>query len=123
MPVTTKNTGTRKPKPIASTFSRTGSALSGADPCSTSRVISPAAKAPSRVSRPRTWEMPSITASISTTSRTANWPLLCRVRAITRENHGGRGRIAHHTATAVSSPNAASTPSTPPPNARSGPWR
>ncbi|MEU5885913.1 hypothetical protein ABZ835_03625 [Streptomyces sp. NPDC047461] len=38
MPVTTKNTGTRKPNPIASTFSGTGPALSGAAPCSTRRA-------------------------------------------------------------------------------------
>lgn len=55
----------------------------------------PAAKAPSRVSSPNATDSANMAATSSTTTRTANWPLVCSVVAPTRANHGGRGRITH----------------------------
>ncbi|GGR24566.1 hypothetical protein GCM10010497_28510 [Streptomyces cinereoruber] len=91
---------------MASTLPRISALLSGAAPSSTSRVSTPAAKAPSSTSRPNACDRPSIAASSSTTKRTANWPLLCSVLAIRRGSHAGGGRIARTTAPAVIAPNA-----------------
>lgn len=48
-------------------------------------------------------------ASSSITNRTANWPLVCRVRSVSRANQGGLGRSAQNTAAVVIAPNAASS--------------
>lgn len=71
--------------------------------------MSPAAKAPRRMSRPSTWASASIDTSSRTTSRTANCALLCRVLAMTLPNQGGLGRSDQKTAAAVMAAKTASS--------------
>ncbi len=115
MPVTTKKTGTRKPKPMASTRARTSPRLAGSAPRSTRRVSTPAAKAPSRMSSPKTRESSQHGGEHQHHEPDGELPAGVQGPLDHLGNHGRRGRAAHHTAAAVTAANASRSSAAPAP--------
>ena len=78
MPLVTKKKGTKKPNPTAVSFdSKTCSSW----PFSATRVIIPATKPPSRMSRPSLLASRTRPKTRTTVTRTASWLLASKVRS------------------------------------------
>ena len=90
-PLTMKNTGMRKPKPMASSRGVSASDCSG---LSASRAIMPAANAPSRLSRPRSAATTTSATISRMMMRTGNWVEVDRWRWSISTSLGGWGRDA-----------------------------
>ena len=108
MPLTTKNSGTRKPNPMPSSLDSNSSTSRRLAPPAKSLVTMPAANAPSSTSSPSSLASHTMAARNSTARRMATWPLVVSVVWMMREmrrfcSRWARNEVRITTATKASS--------------------